>query len=45
MIPGTTQLTARDIRHRLQRSGAKCVIVDGETADCVDEVGKETGFK
>ena len=42
MIPGTTQLTARDIGHRLQRSGAKCIIVDGEMADSVDEVSKDT---
>ncbi|KAI0237855.1 Acyl-coenzyme A synthetase ACSM3, mitochondrial [Lamellibrachia satsuma] len=38
LIPGTTQLTARDIRHRLLRSGAKCVIIDATTANNVDQV-------
>ena len=40
MIPGSYQLTANDIRDRLQRSSAKCVICDDATAEKVDEVIK-----
>ena len=38
LIPGTTQLTARDIKERLQTSGTVCIITDDETAPLVDEV-------
>ncbi|KAI0216671.1 Acyl-coenzyme A synthetase ACSM3, mitochondrial, partial [Lamellibrachia satsuma] len=38
LIPGTTQLTPRDIHHRLLRSGAKCIITDAATANDVDQV-------
>lgn len=37
-IPGTTQLTTRDIKQRLQRSCAKGIIVDDTHIDGVDEV-------
>ncbi|KAL6467870.1 hypothetical protein MHYP_G00235470 [Metynnis hypsauchen] len=38
LIPGTTQLTARDILHRLQVSGAKCVITDESMAPVLEAV-------
>ena len=38
MIPGSNQLTANDIRDRLQRSLAKCIICDTVTAAKVDSV-------
>ncbi|XP_067308739.1 acyl-coenzyme A synthetase ACSM3, mitochondrial isoform X2 [Pseudorasbora parva] len=41
LIPGTSQLTARDIRHRLQSSGAKCVITDETLAPLLDTVASE----
>ncbi|KAL8175466.1 UNVERIFIED_CONTAM: Acyl-coenzyme A synthetase acsm3, mitochondrial, partial [Gekko kuhli] len=41
LIPGTTQLTARDILHRLQASQAKCVITDGVLAPAVDSVASK----
>ncbi|XP_038048324.1 acyl-coenzyme A synthetase ACSM3, mitochondrial-like [Patiria miniata] len=37
LIPGTTQLTARDIRYRLQSSETACIITDEHTAPLVDE--------
>ncbi|XP_052404246.1 acyl-coenzyme A synthetase ACSM3, mitochondrial isoform X2 [Carassius gibelio] len=41
LIPGTSQLTARDICHRLQASGAKCVITDETLAPLLDSVSSE----
>ncbi|KAJ3595610.1 hypothetical protein NHX12_004913 [Muraenolepis orangiensis] len=38
---GTSQLTARDILHRLQTSGAKCVVTDEALAPLVDEVAPQ----
>ncbi|KPP61507.1 acyl-coenzyme A synthetase ACSM3, mitochondrial-like [Scleropages formosus] len=38
LIPGTCQLTARDILHRLQSSRAKCVITDESLAPVLDSV-------
>uniref|UniRef100_A0A672RV78 medium-chain acyl-CoA ligase n=1 Tax=Sinocyclocheilus grahami TaxID=75366 RepID=A0A672RV78_SINGR len=41
LIPGTSQLTARDICHRLQMSGAKCVITDETLAPLLDTVASD----
>lgn len=41
LIPGTSQLTARDICHRLQTSGAKCVITDESLAPLLDTVASD----
>ncbi|XP_072733847.1 acyl-coenzyme A synthetase ACSM3, mitochondrial-like isoform X3 [Ciconia boyciana] len=41
LIPGTQQLTAKDILHRLQKSQAKCIITDDSVAPAVDSVGAE----
>ncbi|XP_010216353.1 PREDICTED: acyl-coenzyme A synthetase ACSM3, mitochondrial-like isoform X2 [Tinamus guttatus] len=41
LIPGTQQLTAKDILHRLQKSKAKCIITDDSVAPGVDSVGPE----
>ncbi|XP_048350656.1 acyl-coenzyme A synthetase ACSM3, mitochondrial-like isoform X1 [Sphaerodactylus townsendi] len=41
LIPGTTQLTAKDILHRLQASRAKCIITDQALAPAVDSVASE----
>ncbi|XP_066496574.1 acyl-coenzyme A synthetase ACSM3, mitochondrial-like isoform X3 [Tiliqua scincoides] len=41
LIPGTTQLTAKDIFHRLQASKAKCIITDQVLAPAVDAVASE----
>ncbi|XP_020370034.2 acyl-coenzyme A synthetase ACSM3, mitochondrial-like [Rhincodon typus] len=38
LIPGTTQLTATDILHRLQASKAKCIVTDDSLADAVESV-------
>lgn len=38
LVPGTTQLTQRDILYRLQSSKAKCVITDDALAPAVDSV-------
>jgi len=38
LLPTTVQLTSGDIKHRLQRSNAKCVIADSQTAEKVDQV-------
>lgn len=38
LSPGTTQLRAGDIQHRLQLSGAKCIIADNSTRDLIDQV-------
>ncbi|CAM5086868.1 unnamed protein product [Natator depressus] len=36
LIPGTTQLTAKDILHRVQTSKAKCIITDHVLAPAID---------
>ncbi|XP_060548880.1 acyl-coenzyme A synthetase ACSM3, mitochondrial-like [Pantherophis guttatus] len=41
MIPGTTQLTAKDLHHRLEASKAKCVITDSALAPVVDMVASQ----
>uniref|UniRef100_A0A673FT09 medium-chain acyl-CoA ligase n=1 Tax=Sinocyclocheilus rhinocerous TaxID=307959 RepID=A0A673FT09_9TELE len=41
LIPSTSQLTARDICHRLQTSGAKCVITDETLAPLLDTVASD----
>ncbi|XP_030631345.1 acyl-coenzyme A synthetase ACSM3, mitochondrial [Chanos chanos] len=41
LIPGTAQLTAGDVLHRLQTSGAKCVITDEALAPVLDAVAPE----
>ncbi|XP_073399152.1 acyl-coenzyme A synthetase ACSM3, mitochondrial-like isoform X2 [Dendrobates tinctorius] len=38
LIPGTTQLTAKDILHRLQTSEARCIITSQELAPTVDTI-------
>ncbi|KAM9598708.1 acyl-coenzyme A synthetase ACSM3, mitochondrial-like isoform 2-T3 [Morphnus guianensis] len=40
-IPGTQQLTAKDILHRLQKSRAKCIITDDSVAPAVDSIGAQ----
>ncbi|XP_019397747.1 PREDICTED: acyl-coenzyme A synthetase ACSM4, mitochondrial-like isoform X5 [Crocodylus porosus] len=44
LIPGTTQLTARDILYRLQASKAKCIITSDKVAPAVDSVASECQF-
>ncbi|KAL7979191.1 hypothetical protein Chor_015215 [Crotalus horridus] len=41
LIPGTTQLTAKDLHHRLETSKAKCVITDSALAPVVDVVASK----
>ncbi|XP_039216557.1 acyl-coenzyme A synthetase ACSM3, mitochondrial-like isoform X1 [Crotalus tigris] len=41
LIPGTTQLTAKDLHHRLETSKAKCVITDSALASVVDVVASK----
>ncbi|CAH1795111.1 unnamed protein product [Owenia fusiformis] len=41
LIPGTTQLTAKDIKTRLNQSHAKCLITDERTSHVVDQIAKE----
>lgn len=38
LIPGTTQLTQKDILYRLQSSKAKCIVTDDVLAPVVDAV-------
>ncbi|KAJ6634568.1 hypothetical protein lerEdw1_013952 [Lerista edwardsae] len=42
-IPGTTQLTAKDIQYRLQMSKAKCIITTDVLAPAVDSVAAGCG--
>uniref|UniRef100_A0A8B9ZRB0 medium-chain acyl-CoA ligase n=1 Tax=Anas zonorhyncha TaxID=75864 RepID=A0A8B9ZRB0_9AVES len=44
LIPGTTQLSAKDILYRLQASKAKCIITDDTVAPAVDSVASESQF-
>uniref|UniRef100_A0A8C0GAF9 medium-chain acyl-CoA ligase n=1 Tax=Chelonoidis abingdonii TaxID=106734 RepID=A0A8C0GAF9_CHEAB len=41
LIPGTTQLTAKDILHRVQTSKPKCIITDDVLAPAVDCIVSE----
>ncbi|KAG9278298.1 acyl-coenzyme A synthetase ACSM3, mitochondrial-like isoform X1 [Astyanax mexicanus] len=41
LIPGTSQLTARDVLHRLQVSEAKCVITDESMAPLLEAVSPQ----
>ncbi|XP_077172416.1 acyl-coenzyme A synthetase ACSM5, mitochondrial-like [Paroedura picta] len=41
LIPGTSQLTAKDLSYRLQASKAKCIVVTDSLAPAVDSVGSE----
>lgn len=40
-IPGTTQLTQKDILYRLQSSKAKCIITNDAVAPTVDTIASE----
>ncbi|KAJ8364082.1 hypothetical protein SKAU_G00129130 [Synaphobranchus kaupii] len=41
LIPGTSQLTARDILYRLRTSKAKCIITDESLAPVLDAIATE----
>ncbi|XP_054549790.1 acyl-coenzyme A synthetase ACSM3, mitochondrial [Talpa occidentalis] len=41
LIPGTTQLTQKDILYRLQSSNAKCIITSEDLAPAVDAVASK----
>ncbi|XP_067329328.1 acyl-coenzyme A synthetase ACSM3, mitochondrial-like [Anolis sagrei] len=41
IIPGTTQLTSKDILHRLQASKARCIVTDQVLAPAVDTVASK----
>ncbi|CAI9616334.1 unnamed protein product, partial [Staurois parvus] len=41
LIPGTTQLTAKDILHRLQTSDAKCIIAHDALAPVIDSIAAQ----
>ncbi|XP_077868003.1 LOW QUALITY PROTEIN: acyl-coenzyme A synthetase ACSM3, mitochondrial-like, partial [Saccoglossus kowalevskii] len=41
LSPGTIQLTAQDIRKRLQASDAACIVTDESCADSVDQVSSD----
>lgn len=40
-MPGTTQLTAKDILYRLQASKAKCVVASEEVIPAVEAIAAE----
>ena len=40
-MPGTTQLTAKDILYRLQASKAKCLVASEEVAPAVESIMSE----
>ncbi|XP_046783775.1 acyl-coenzyme A synthetase ACSM4, mitochondrial isoform X2 [Gallus gallus] len=44
LIPGTSQLSAKDILYRLQASKAKCIITNDTLAPAVDSVASECQF-
>ncbi|XP_041133643.1 acyl-coenzyme A synthetase ACSM3, mitochondrial isoform X1 [Polyodon spathula] len=44
LIPGTAQLTAKDILHRLLSSSARCIVTDESLAPLVDAVAAECPF-
>ncbi|XP_066432400.1 acyl-coenzyme A synthetase ACSM3, mitochondrial-like [Eleutherodactylus coqui] len=41
IIPGTTQLTAKDILYRLETSGARCIITSQDLAPAVDTISTQ----
>ncbi|NWR46346.1 ACSM4 synthetase, partial [Regulus satrapa] len=41
IIPGTSQLSAKDILYRLQASGAKCIVTTDKLAPAVDSVAPQ----
>ncbi|XP_071976629.1 acyl-coenzyme A synthetase ACSM3, mitochondrial-like [Engystomops pustulosus] len=41
IIPGTTQLTAKDILYRLQKSEAKCIITSQELSPAIDSISNQ----
>uniref|UniRef100_H3A6E2 medium-chain acyl-CoA ligase n=1 Tax=Latimeria chalumnae TaxID=7897 RepID=H3A6E2_LATCH len=41
LIPGTSQLTAKDIKHRLETSKARCIITSDSLAPLVDSVSSD----
>ncbi|KAM3916300.1 acyl-coenzyme A synthetase ACSM3, mitochondrial-like [Leptodactylus fuscus] len=41
IIPGTTQLTAKDILHRLRTSEARCIITSQDLAPAVDAISSQ----
>ncbi|NXX46570.1 ACSM3 synthetase, partial [Tricholaema leucomelas] len=41
LIPGISQLSAKDILYRLQASGATCILTDGSLAPAVDSVASQ----
>jgi acyl-coenzyme A synthetase/AMP-(fatty) acid ligase len=40
LAPGTTQLTAKDLEYRVQKSEAACIITNAETAEKFDQVAE-----
>ncbi|XP_029432375.1 acyl-coenzyme A synthetase ACSM3, mitochondrial-like isoform X1 [Rhinatrema bivittatum] len=44
LIPGTPQLTAKDILHRLQMSKASCIVTNEDLAPAVDSVLSQCQF-
>ncbi|XP_075422127.1 acyl-coenzyme A synthetase ACSM3, mitochondrial-like [Ascaphus truei] len=44
LIPGTTQLTAKDILHRLNTSKAKCIVTSEAVAPAVDSISSQAPF-
>ncbi|XP_054848968.1 acyl-coenzyme A synthetase ACSM4, mitochondrial-like [Eublepharis macularius] len=44
LIPGTSQLTAKDIQYRLQASKAKCIITTDALAPAVDSAAADCHF-
>ncbi|KAG9476883.1 hypothetical protein GDO78_002336 [Eleutherodactylus coqui] len=41
LIPGTIQLTAKDVLYRLQTSGARCIITSQDLAPAVDTISNQ----
>ncbi|XP_066432492.1 acyl-coenzyme A synthetase ACSM3, mitochondrial-like [Eleutherodactylus coqui] len=41
LIPGTIQLTAKDVLYRLQTSGARCIITSQDLAPAVDSISNQ----
>ncbi|XP_034987082.2 acyl-coenzyme A synthetase ACSM4, mitochondrial-like [Zootoca vivipara] len=44
LIPGTSQLTAKDIQYRLQASKAKCIVTTDALAPAVDSIAGSCDF-
>ena len=45
VVPGTTLLTSRDFRYRLERSGASAVVVDESLVGAIDDVDECPSLK